>query len=303
MAVSISIKATGILCRQELDLPDLLRRCKLNYGSYDPFFVLTEDYPGDVGLLYNPSRLGRGIYFDGTKRNEGEVNLCFNLPTTPSEIDDLVRLATEIKVQYRNVELTHDNITVSIDEFVESVDKYKEYSLATLRGFCETKQYESAIITLVSFPYTLTPDEMEFFSKEGGLEEFEELIHEKQMEKAIYCKPKILTEESTEEVVAFYTLAENCPSILPVEYTCFLSLEQVVVDKGLIRFYLGSESQMMDGYYDYNKFTKVMIEFGATYFDGDHLLLPELGKAEFEEITQAIKELPDEEEFFCTVST
>lgn len=292
MAVDLVIRASGIFAKHELDLQALLRNTKLNFGSYTPFFVLNELNDGEIGLLYNPVRMGRGIYFDGSKMHEGEVKMSFNLPSTPTEISDFIRIVSEIKLQYRSIELFSENVTMSMDEFVDGRENYLAYSLSTLRGFCQTKEYESAIITLAAFPYTLTPDEMEFFSEKGTLEDFEKLLHKKQTTDAYYISPKIMHNEETKEIVAFYTLVENCPSILPVEHTCFLNLEQIVVDQGLIRFYLESERKVMDGYFKYSDFITVVLDWGATYFDGDHIYLPGLGAEELREVANAIGALP-----------
>lgn len=295
MAVDLIIKATGILCQKELDLQSILKKTKLRFGGYTPFFLLTDDSADNVGMLYNPQRMARGIYFDGTLMNEGQVTMSFNLPTTPSEISDVIRLATEIKVQYRNVELTCEGITVNIDDFVQNKAHYLEYSLATLRGFCESRTYEAAILTLVAFPYTLTPDEMVYYEKEGTLEEFEELIHKKQMTDLYYAVPKILTKEETGEVCAFYTVAEESSGIYPTDASCFLSANQVKIQKGYVRFYIDSTRKVMDGYYNYNNFAKVMIEWGADFFDGDHFIIPEFSIDEITEIINTIKEMPDDD--------
>lgn len=297
MAVDLVVEATGFLCQKTLNFQDLLRKTKMNYGSYDPYFKLTEENPGDIGLLYNPKRLARGIYFDGTEMNEGRVKMSFNLPTTPSEIDDLIRLATEIKVQYKNVSLSCDGVTVNIDDFVSNKAHYLDYSLATLRGFCETQSYEAAILTLVHFPYTLTPDEMVYFSKDGTLEEFEILLHGKQTEDVYYATPNIMRKEDTGEVVAFYTVAEGCAGVYPVECSCFLSVEQNSIEKGYVRFYIDKTESILDGYFDYNNFAKLLTEWGAEYFDGDHLLIPALEYDEIIEITNTLKEMPVDDVF------
>lgn len=289
MAVDLIIEATGLLCQKELDLQTLLRKTRMNFGSYDPFFMLNDTPPSEVGLLYNPQRLARGIYFDGKEMNEGKVVMSFNLPTTPSEIDDVIRLATEIKVQYRNVDLTCEGVTVNIDDFVQNRDHYLEYSLASLRGFCETRSYDAAILTLVMFPYTLTPDEMVYFSQDGTLEDFETLLHGKQMTETHYATPNIMKNDETEELVAFYTVAEDCPGIYPVSHSCFLSADPVQLTRGYVRFYIASKNTVIDGYYDYDDFANLITEWGADYFDGDHFMIPSFTLDEIQEIANTLK--------------
>lgn len=292
MAVDVRIKAEGFLCRQELDLQVVLKNCTLHFGSYNPFFVLEEDPFSEAGILYNPTRMGRGIYFDGKKMNQGEVLMSMNIPTTPHEIDDMFAVVTEIKNQYRNISITCENRDISYEEFLGQRDGYIEYSSKSLRGLCETKEYEAAILTLAAFPYTLTPDEMEFFATEGELSDFEELIHQKQTIDANYACPKIMKKDGTDEIVAFYTYTEDSPTITPVECGAFMSLEHVKISYGMVRFYIDSIKKVLPGYYDYNNFIDVMLKRGATYFDGDHILVPGFSLPQLVEIARELESMP-----------
>lgn len=294
MAIDVIVQAKGLLCKENLDFQAVLRNCRLKYGSYTPYFVLDTEYTGDVGLLYNPSRMGRGIYMDVSQKDQGRVMLSFNLPTTESEIMDVFRTVGEIKKQYRNVELTVDGKTMNLEQFVGEKEKYMQYSLSTLRGFCETRQYEAAILTTAAFPYTLTPDEMNFFANEGTLEDFEELLHKKQLVDAHYACPKMMKKDGTEEIVAFYTLAEDCATIMPIGCKCFLSLEHLPIAYGLIRFYIDSQERVLDGYMEYDNFITVLLERGTEYFDGDHLYLPPFSYEELVELAKEVLSKPRE---------
>lgn len=292
MAVDVKIKAEGFLCNLALDLQALLKNCTLHFGTYNPFFVLEEDNVSEMGLLFNPTRMGRGIYFDGRKMMEGEVRLSINIPTTAHEINDFMALIQEIKEQYRNIVIHYEKKTLSYEEFAQNKPQYLEYSAETLRRLCETKEYESAILTLAAFPYTLTPDEMEFFANEGDLDAFEELIHQKQMVDANYACPKIMKKEDSGEMVAFYTIPEECPIIVPVECASFMSLEHVKINYGLVRFYIDSIKKVLPGYYDYSNYIDVMLKRGATYFDGDHLLVPSFSLPQLVEIARELEGMP-----------
>lgn len=292
MAIDIIIEAKGLLAKEELDFPAVLRNSRLKYGSYTAYFVLDTENTGDVGLLYNPSRMGRGIYIDLKEKDQGKVILSFNLPTTETEILDVFRVVGEVKKQYRNIQLTVDSKVMSFEDLVGEKEKYIQYSLSTLRGFCETRQYESAILTTAAFPYTLTPDEMVFFSEKGTLADFEELLHSKQLVEADYACPKIMRKDSTDELVAFYTLVEDNATIMPIECSCFLSLEHVPIAYGLVRFYIHSQERVIDGYLEYDNFVAVLLEHGAEYFDGDHLYIPPYSVDELQELAVEILAMP-----------
>lgn len=293
MAIDLIIRASGVMYKEELDFHHLLRTLRLEYGTYSPFFILEEKYAGNAGLLYSPHRLSRGIYFDGKNMNEGEVRISFNLPSTPSEIKDVMAIVSEIRRQYLSIEITCKEQTMTCDDFLAREEYYLNQSRDSLRNCCQSKQYEAAILTLVTFPYTLTPDEMDYFATEGTLEDFEILIHQKQLVDAHYLCPKLMSREADGAVVAFYTITEEIPTIVPIECSCFLSLEQVQVQQGYVRFYIHSKRRVMEGYYDYDCFIKVLLDFGAEYFDGDHLLLPAFTLAELVEIARATKDMQE----------
>ncbi len=292
MAVDIIISADGFLSQKNLDFLTLLKNTALDFGSYNPYFVLEEDNTTLVGLLYNPNRMGRGIYFDGTKMDQGQVIMSINLPTSPQEIDDFMSAVGEIRRQYRDVSLVCQKIAVTYDEFLQSKEQYLEYSMNTLRGFCVTKEYEAAILTLAAFPYTLTPDEMDFFALEGDLSDFEELIHQKQVVNANYACPKIMKKDDTEEIVAFYTFTEDCPTILPVECDSFMSLDKVKIHRGLVRFYIDSIKKVLPGYFDYSNFIDLLHKRKVDYFDGDHLITPAYSLPELVEIAKELDKMP-----------
>lgn len=284
VAIELKISAKGYLCKKKLDFQALLKRCKLNYGSYNSFYVLDEDNGGSVGLLYNPSRLARGIFFDGTLMDEGQVSISFNLPTTLTEINDFIRVATEVKVQYRNVELICDGLETTIEELIENRDNFLDYSLESLRGFCTNKEYEAGIITLASFPYTFSQEEMEYYAKAETLDEFEEMIHQRQTIDAYYASPSLMKKPDSEEVVAFYTLTEDTPSIFPLRPNNFLTMDPVDIGRGLVRFYIHSQAEVIDGAFDFDKFIEEVAPRGAWLFDGDHVYIPSLNKKTIYEI-------------------
>lgn len=292
VAVDIQINADGFLSQKKLDFLTFLMNTKLEFGTYNPYFVLEEDNTSLVGLLYNPNRMGRGIYFDGSKMEEGQVMMSINLPTTAQEVDDFMSAVGEIRRQYRDVSLVCEKKTVTYGDFLQSREQYLEYSINTLKNLCATKEYEAAILTLAAFPYTLTPDEMDFFALEGDLQDFEELIHQKQVIEANYACPKIMRNESTDQVVAFYTFTEDCATILPLECNGFMSLEKVDIHCGLVRFYIDSIKKVLPGYYDYSNYIDLLHKRDVAYFDGDHLLTPAYSLRELVEIAKELEKMP-----------
>ena len=98
MAFTLQIRQKKLFGKTALDIPSLARACGLNYGSNNDFYILQEnEQVQGTAVFYNPERIGRGIFFDGSKAKEGYYELSYNIPTTEAEITDFARLAGEIE--------------------------------------------------------------------------------------------------------------------------------------------------------------------------------------------------------------
>ena len=88
----------------------------MKYGSSNEFYILQEDVINqNTAVLYNPTRIGRGIFFDGSKAAEGEISLSYNIPTTVAEIVDFVRIVKEVERQLKKPEVKEMFSTICID--------------------------------------------------------------------------------------------------------------------------------------------------------------------------------------------
>ena len=102
MAFTLQIRKKGFFGNKNVDLKLILKNCGLKYGSSNEFYILQEDVINqNTAVLYNPTRIGRGIFFDGSKAAEGEITLSYNIPTTVAEIVDFVRIVKEVERQLK----------------------------------------------------------------------------------------------------------------------------------------------------------------------------------------------------------
>ena len=73
MAFTLQIKAKGLFGNKKIDMETLLSNCNLRFGSDNEFFVLEEGKTNQgTCILYNPQRIGRGIFFDASKIDDGQ---------------------------------------------------------------------------------------------------------------------------------------------------------------------------------------------------------------------------------------
>ena len=292
MAFTLKIKAKALLGSKKTDIDALLKSCGMSYGSANEFYILEEGESNQgTAVLYNPAKLGRGIFFDFSENEKGNLTLSYNIPTTASEIDDFINLVQEIQKQLKKVELycVEEEKNYTVSELISNRENMISFSLSSLNDFCQNQDYSSYIFTLAKWPLVLTDEQAQEFAHCRSLDGLEKLFHEKQNMDVYYAKPQLLRNNNTGRVGAFYTLTEECESIFPIRADGFINLDALKIDDGMIGFYIYSENRAMDGLYDYEKFSQYILQHGATLYDKEHMLVPSMIKAELETMAASIQ--------------
>ncbi|MCR4677736.1 MAG: DUF4299 domain-containing protein [Lachnospiraceae bacterium] len=290
MAFSLTIQSKGLFKTKSINFGELIRNCELSYGSSDAFFVLNEgEKQGETAVLYNPKRIGRGIWYDATHIADGEVVVSYNIPTTVSEIRDFVRVVKEIKRQLRNIFMycSEEEREYTVEALEANIDRMAAFSLEKLNDFCRDNTLHTLMLSLALFPWSLPDDKRSIYMTCKNLDDFEQTIHDLQSLDVYYAKPTLYKMDNG-EIHAFYTLTEDCDSVFPNKASDSLTLEQVKVDATFIRFYIFSEKRPYEGYFPYDKFVEFALEKGATPFDASTLRVPPITKEEFETFVKSL---------------
>lgn len=295
MAFTLKIKQKKLIKSKPLAINQLAAACGLNFGGFDDFYVLHEEGEHkDTAVLYNPQRIGRGIYLDVRQGAQGEYELSYNIPTTPAEIADFARLAAEIEQRLggeQRVETfcPEEERCYTARELVESQPAFEDFSLQTLRRFCSDEQYGKLWLTVALWPYCVPEELRERWRQAADLGELEQVLHELQSRWPYYAKPRLL-QKDTGEIGAFYVLTEECESVFPEEPGEFLNFSDIKIAEGFVQFFIYSENRVLEGLYPYAGFIReVRRREWCCDFDGCHLLIRPLTKAEILEIVEAIK--------------
>lgn len=291
MAFTLQIKQKKLFGKTKLDIPTLARACGFAYGSDDEFFILQENQENnETAVFYNPERIGRGIYFDGTKGENGFYEISYNIPTTRGEITDFVRLVKEVERRLGKVEMycAEEERTFTTKELEDNIDNFVNFSLKSLRQFCDNKEYQNYILTLALWPYVLPADKVAAWGESADPVDFEQALHTIQSQDVYYARPRLLQKSGTEEIGAFYVLTEECESVFPVRADRFLNLSEYKINQGFIQFYIYSENRMLDGMYSYERFMEEMRQYGIQQFDADHVLIPPLNKESLEKLADKL---------------
>lgn len=288
--ITISAKKTLLKKTPRLNVEDILKNCNLNFGSYDDYYVLEEEKMYDnTMILYNPQKFARGIFMNLNKSASGKVTLSINLPTTPSEIDDLFNVINEIINQYVNVSLYIEDNKYDKNILGDLKDDLNKSCLDNLRQIASNNPQLKLIQTLVKFPYTFSDEDREKFKNAKDLTEYEELLHKIQDVDIYYAKP-ILRQKPGGDVLSCYSISNNCTSVFPIDGKNVLCRYNQDSKHTIITFFILEEMKIVGGMYGYNDFINYMLDKGVEYFDDTHIKV-DLSVQDIYDVTNVLKPL------------
>ena len=271
----------------------LVKNCGMKYGSDNEFFVLEEGKQNQsTAILYNPERIGRGIYFESGELSTGAVTVSYSIPTTASEIKDFVKVVREIASQLGDVTMycEEEEREYTVESLEANIENMILFSLKNLHVFCNNDEYEEFILTLAMFPWYMDDSKRTLYKKCETLDDFEQTIHELQKGDYYFATPTLYRSREDEKVLGVYTLTEDCESIFPVDPTDCVNLDDFTIDRGLIRFFIYSENKSLDGVYPYDQFLDFVMEKGTRPFDEKRVIVPPISKEEIQAFIDSVKE-------------
>ena len=174
-------------------------------------------------------------------------------------------------------------------ELEQGIEDFAAFSRKSLNQFCGNKEFRSHILTLARWPYTLTEDKVALWEACTDLSDFERTLHGLQALDVYYAKPRLLQKNDTKEIGAFYAFTEECESVFPVRADGFLNLSELKVTEGFVQFVLYSEQRVLEGMFPYGQFVEELRGYDVRQFDGDHILIPPMTKAELEDLAGKLR--------------
>lgn len=292
MAFTLQVRQKEKGFANPLDIPTLANACGFVYGSNDEFYILREgEQQNGTAILFHPDRIGRGIFLDCGKAEEGCYEVSYNIPTTRAEIADFARLVQEMERRLGSVEMycVEEERYFTGKELEEGIEKFTAFSLKSLRDFAANKTYKSYILTLARWPYFIPSDKVLFWEACDNLSDFEETLHNLQARDVYYARPQLFQKKDTKEIGAFYALTEECASVFPIHAEGFLNLDGMKVHEGFIQFFLYQEQRAIEGLYLYESFMEEMLQRGVERFDSEHVLIPPMKKKELERLAKKLR--------------
>ena len=290
MAFTLKINSKGLFRAKGINFGELLNKTGMSFGSENEFHILTDGELSDnTGILFNPKRIGRGIFIDMRNVGNGELTVSYNIPTTAAEIRDFVSVVKEIGNQFGKAsyycEEEEREYTLSILE--KNIDNMIAFSVEKLNDFARNKEFSQLILTLARFPWYIEDEKRSEFMTCRNLDGFEEAVHNHQKDDVHYAKPSLFRSKDDGRIFALYTMTDDCESIFPIDPSCFVGYNNIKIEYAIVNFYDFGKERILEGTCPYSKFVDFMKQNGAVPFDAEHLRVPGIN---IETITKFVDE-------------
>ncbi len=275
MSVQITIKNKSLI-KRKIIFDDMIKKLELDFGAYNDFAILQRGhfYQKNQCILFNPKRIGLGIFFDGSRLNKGEIIIVLQTFSTLNEIDYLYEIVKYINNYYKKMDMYLNDDYVTYGVFLSLRTKIEKLALDNLKLGCKRTIDYLYDLRLAFNPFTLSEEIREKFGYVESLEEFEEFVHNKQKDMMYYAAPKINKEN------ALYTFKKNCCSIFPLEGKDFYNDSKV---KNVFIEFEGNEDK-----YSYNKFINIFKS--NEKYDDTHVCINKMNDEDIRKILLKLKE-------------
>lgn len=299
MAFTLRVEKKGLFGNSSFDAAKMVKNCGLCFGSYNDYYVLDEEEKrGETFVFYNPERIGRGIFFDGSNLQKGIAVIRYNIPTTPAEIQDFIRLAEEIVHCFGKASLycEEEKRFYTIKQLKESYENMAAFSEKALYNFLMA-DYPSYLLTLARFPWDISLEDKAALLSCNSLSYLEAKIHELQSTDVYYAKPRLYLNTTDKKLFGIYTYTEECLSVFPTDPNDFLYVDKISeperyrIEVPCIRFFIYSENKTLDGLYAYKDFVAYCKLNGAVPFDASHIKVPEYTKTEIMNMVKGFQQV------------
>lgn len=184
MSIQITIRSKGIF-KNKINFDDMIIKLNLDYGAYDENSILVKKtfYGEGQTILFNPQKIGMGIFFDGSKMKTGNVVIIIQDYTPKTEIEDTYKIINYICDKFKKSELFINNEYITLGVLEELKMKIIDLSFENLRLGCKRTIDNISNLRLALLPIEVNEEFRDRFAYITEFTEFEDYIHEKQKEK------------------------------------------------------------------------------------------------------------------------
>lgn len=259
MSVTARIKQKSIF-KKKLDRDDIIELTGLSYGVSDENFVLLRDEKDTHTLIYDETKLARGL---DLWLEDSDILLSLSLPTSPSEIklfyDVIEKICHHLKIN----KYLRDDMKVNISDHEKYRKWDEEASIVALEDIEEKTgdDYQRFEMYGVFNPISLGQNELKRINH--NLENLEELLNELQSLDVYYASPRVYRNQTTNALLGIYSIAANIPCVVPTKP--YIVLNQI---EGIENWYVMVRKGKTVNYDDF-------INYCTTkhYYDANHVIV------------------------------
>lgn len=293
MSIDITIKQKGF-SKKGMTMSVLLGG-SLSYGSPDGPRLKPDVIEGEEFIIYDKSRISRGISVHYDLKKHRQIQLRLLNPTSAQEIHALYQCVGRI-VNFWSCTLEVDGTKTSPADFQRGLsgmlsmnERFLQISVDKILSG-ET-QYMDFFSTM--FPLTMGREEAERF-KEGGVPAFTDWMHERQSIDAYYAQPSFFRMD--EGIMGRYAITEDTPGIFPEKGRVPFGTTDRETGKALecdsfeMHFFSPRLNRFL-GKMPYDEFFALLAPGKRSRFDAAHSLIKPLSTDEMEGMLKKYEEL------------
>lgn len=256
MSVNVQIKPKSFLGKK-LNMKDIIQITKMSYGYCDENYRLVQNEIGNHTLLFDETKLARGIDISFEGNN---INLSLSLPTSPTEIRKFYEIIEIICKKIKVKEYIREGEKACPEDsetFMQWDEQGSITGLEDLQEKLEKNEYERFEIFGIYNPISIGTKEIQEIGT--SLENLETFLHRLQASDVYYATPRVY--KIQERLVGIYAIGPNIPSVVPTEP--YIVLNQI---QGIEEWYVILEGKMVK-YEDFFKNISTQ-----EYYDANHII-------------------------------
>lgn len=259
MSVTARIRQRSIF-KKKLNRDDILQLTGLAYGVSDENFVLCRGEKADHTLIYDETKLARGLdlWLEDT-----DILLSLSLPTSPSEIRLFYEVIAKICGRLNTSRYLREDVQAAISESETYIKWDEDASRMALEDIEEKTGDAYKRFELFGVFNPISIGQRELAKIHQNPENLEAFLNEIQSQDVYYAAPHVFRRKATDQLLGVYSVAADIPCVVPTEP--YIVLNQI---KGIKEWYVMVRSEKTVKYKDFINNVK-----NRQYYDANHAIV------------------------------
>lgn len=259
MSVTARIKQKSLF-KKKLTRDDIIDLTGLSYGVSDENFVLLRDEKADHTIIYDETKLARGLelWLENT-----DILLSLSLPTAPSEIKLFYDVIEKICNQLKISKYLREDEKVNVSDHAKYIKWDEEASLAALEEIEGKTRDDDHRFELFGVFNPISIGQKELKRINHDLSHLEAFLNEIQALDVYYAAPSVYRKKATDQLFGIYAIVADIPCVVPTQP--YIVLNQI---KGVEDWYVMVRKGQTIKYEDF-----IHSNISQEYYDANHVIV------------------------------